>query len=242
MLICCILNPMRTYAIGDIHGAHKALVQVLERAGFDYENDQLICLGDVADGWPETPECVDELLKIKHLVAIRGNHDWWTWKWLLQDDPDDLWFEFGGKATHNAYLESRKDSDPRHLRFWDLQLPYHIDEQNRLFVHAGYDPDRPFLEQGEDEWLWNRSLFGYALNSFDQGFETRKDENDFKEVFIGHTNLRKYYDDDLPKNLYNIWNLDTSVRKGGPLTLMDIDTKEFWQSEPVEMLYLDWVE
>lgn len=55
----------RTFAMGDIHGAHKALVQCLERCNFNNEIDTLIQLGDVADGWSETYECVEELLKIK---------------------------------------------------------------------------------------------------------------------------------------------------------------------------------
>ena len=29
---------MRTLAIGDIHGAHKAMMQCFERAKFDYKN------------------------------------------------------------------------------------------------------------------------------------------------------------------------------------------------------------
>ena len=52
---------MRTFAIGDIHGAYKALVQCFERSGFDYENDRLIVLGDVCDGYPEVKQCIDEL-------------------------------------------------------------------------------------------------------------------------------------------------------------------------------------
>ena len=43
---------MKTFVVGDIHGAHKALVQVLERSGLDRESDTLIVLGDVVDGWP----------------------------------------------------------------------------------------------------------------------------------------------------------------------------------------------
>ena len=43
---------MKTFVMGDSHGAYKAFLQVMERSGFDYENDRLICLGDVSDGWP----------------------------------------------------------------------------------------------------------------------------------------------------------------------------------------------
>jgi serine/threonine protein phosphatase 1 len=54
----------RTFVIGDIHGAYRALRQCLQKAAFNYSNDHLICLGDVCDGWPETRESIDELLKI----------------------------------------------------------------------------------------------------------------------------------------------------------------------------------
>lgn len=42
---------MKTYAIGDIHGAYKALIQCFERAKFDYEKDRLIVMGDICDGY-----------------------------------------------------------------------------------------------------------------------------------------------------------------------------------------------
>ena len=36
----------KTYVLGDLHGGYLALVQVLNLAGFDYENDTLITLGN----------------------------------------------------------------------------------------------------------------------------------------------------------------------------------------------------
>ena len=45
--------------MGDIHGAYRALRQCLQRAQFDDENDHLICLGDVCDGWPETKAVIE---------------------------------------------------------------------------------------------------------------------------------------------------------------------------------------
>ena len=72
----------RRFCIGDIHGAYKALMQVLKLSDFDYDSDELICLGDVADSWSQVPECFDELLKIKNLVYIMGNHDEWLLDWF----------------------------------------------------------------------------------------------------------------------------------------------------------------
>ena len=36
-----------------------------------------------------------------------------------------------------------------------------------------------------------------------------------------------------------VWNVDTGAAFKGPLTIMDVDTKEFWQSEPLNELYFN---
>ena len=61
------INNMKTFVIGDVHGNNRALLQCLEKSGFDKENDKLISLGDIADGWSEVPQCVETLLSIKNL-------------------------------------------------------------------------------------------------------------------------------------------------------------------------------
>jgi serine/threonine protein phosphatase 1 len=35
----------------------------------------------------------------------------------------------------------------------------------------------------------------------------------------------------------NIWNVDTGAAFRGPLTIMDVDSKVFWQSENLDILY-----
>ena len=47
------MKPLRTFVIGDIHGAHKALIQCFERSGFDHSSDRLISLGDACDDCPD---------------------------------------------------------------------------------------------------------------------------------------------------------------------------------------------
>ena len=79
------MNSKKTFVLGDIHGAYKALTQVLDQSRFDYEKDTLISLGDTCDGWPDTRKCFDELLKIKNLVYILGNHDFWALRWMEEN-------------------------------------------------------------------------------------------------------------------------------------------------------------
>src|SRR5688572_7027518 len=94
---------VRTFVIGDIHGAYKALQQCLDRAHFDYLSDTLICLGDVCDGWPDTKLCIDELLKIKNLIYITGNHDIWALNWMKSKVAEEIWTSQGGAATIASY-------------------------------------------------------------------------------------------------------------------------------------------
>lgn len=44
---------MKTFAIGDIHGAHKALVQCLERSNFNKKEDTLIQSDEVTTLYPD---------------------------------------------------------------------------------------------------------------------------------------------------------------------------------------------
>jgi serine/threonine protein phosphatase 1 len=142
--------------MGDIHGAHKALIQCLERSGFDNEKDTLIQLGDVADGWPEVPECVETLLGIKNLIAIRGNYDMWTRQWLEYGERHRVWVQQGGQATLDAYVRTGKVADERHRQFFINQCTYFYDEAaNRVFVHGGFTSHRGIgHEPYQSNYLW----------------------------------------------------------------------------------------
>ena len=94
---------MKTFAIGDIHGAYKAMMQCFERSKFDYKKDRLIVIGDVCDGYPEVRQCIDELLIIKHCDLIIGNHDMWALDWALKGDKPEIWTSQGGDRTMASY-------------------------------------------------------------------------------------------------------------------------------------------
>ena len=226
-----------TYVIGDIHGADRALKQVLERSGFNYQNDTLIQLGDIADGWPEVPQCVDELLKMENLIALRGNHDVWLDEWLRFGMHSMGWLEQGGKASKNAYLETGKFDNEDHRRFFRNQRDYFIDDQNRLFVHAGIDLALPMNEQDHKTFMWDRQMIRTVYEAWKANETPPKDVNGFKEIFIGHSNTVDHFTDLKPVNMFNIWNLDQGAHHFGKLTMMNVETKEYVQSDPVQELY-----
>ncbi len=235
-------NTQRTFAIGDIHGGYRALVKALDLAKFDYDNDKLIALGDVCDGWSETPEAIEELLKIKNLVYIKGNHDVWAYKGLTNasgfmgfSGEGRSWLHHGGQATSDAY-DRRADLKEKHLEFLKNAKPFYLDEKNRLFVHAGIRPGIPVSDTPEDVLVWDRN-FWYSM------YAGKNVGKEYLEVYIGHTPTLNFPDNKgshyKPLNRMNTWNLDTGAAFTGSLSIMNIDTKEFWQTERVRELYPD---
>lgn len=219
----------RTFVMGDIHGAYRALRQCLDRTAFDYGKDHLICLGDVCDGWPETKSCVDELLKITNLTYILGNHDQWLLDWMKTGFAPDVWVKQGGLATIQSYV-STENVPPGHVRFLQAALPYFV-QNNKLFVHAGIDTKAPLEQQGPETFLWDRSLSQKVLTSYLTGSGGKL--TSFDEIYIGHTPIPYL----APIHGYEVWMMDTGAGWSGVLSMMNIDTKEIIVSDLVPGLY-----
>lgn len=216
----------RTFVIGDIHGAHRALLQCLERAAFDRHNDTLICLGDVADGWPETKEAIDELLTIRKLIYIMGNHDFWTLQWLETNSPDEAWLMQGGLATLKSFQDIPRD---RYITFFRNAKRYYI-YNNCVFVHAGFDPNTAIETQASSILYWDRNLARMA-----QDFAARNISISFSSydaIYLGHTPVAN-----APVKVCNVWLLDSGAGWNGRLSMMNIETKEVFQSDSVPELY-----
>ncbi len=226
----------KTFVVGDIHGANKALLQCIERSNIDKEKDVLISLGDIADGWSGVSECVDELLTFKNLIAIKGNHDHWCDEWLQFGIAPLIWTQQGGQATIDSYVRTGSLTDERHRHFFRKQHLYYIDDDNRAFVHGGYKSTKGLgHEQYNSDYYWDRDLWNTALS----GSKSQSSPNllkPHKEIYIGHTATQNW-NKDTPMNASNVWNMDTGAGFSGKLTFMNIDTKEIFQSDGVKLLY-----
>ena len=47
--------------------------------------------------------------------------------------------------------------------------------------------------------------------------------------FIGHT-PSSIFNETKPRHCCNVWMINIGAGMGGSLTIMDVDTKEFWQA------------
>lgn len=251
---------MKTFAIGDIHGCYEALKQVLERSKFDYNKDRLIVLGDICDGWPYVKDCFNELLKIKNLVCILGNHDDWALDWYSDtlrtpmSMPDNLWTSQGGNATRQSY--NFGEMNKAHVDLLENAKSYYIEKVGKeelLFTHGGILENETLENMTKDVFTWDRDMFNRCVNVHPVNPDFRI--HDYKIIFIGHTavnntNKDLYFKkhgvwlkpqdtDELykPLRVCNVWNLDTGVGWYGKLTMMNIETEEYWQSDTAKELY-----
>src|SRR4051812_43214066 len=110
----------KTIVIGDIHGAFKALKQVLGRAGLN-EGDSLIFIGDYVDGWPESARVIDELIALSgryQCVFIKGNHDIDCASWLAGNEADEDWLEAKQVSMIDSYKDINEKIREQHLDFF----------------------------------------------------------------------------------------------------------------------------
>lgn len=222
---------MRTFVVGDIHGAYKALQQCLQRCGFVPEKDRLIVLGDVCDGYPEVRQCVNYLNSLPNKYILKGNHDVWALRWALTWERAEGWTSQGGDNTILSY-----DGGPvpdEHKKFLS-EMPLWLELDNKLYIHGGYNPERPLDKQDEQILLWDRSLLNKAYQMHASGwFEPF---GGYEDIFVGHTTTQ-FYNSSIPLRFCNVWAMDTGAGWSGRLTVMNVDNHLYWQSDPTPALY-----
>lgn len=260
---------MRQLVIGDIHGGHRALLQVLERCNYDPYEDQIIFLGDFVDGWSESYEVIKTLIELDAVsrhgnIHIIGNHDKWFMQWYTTGYHD---WTFGSQYTAISYAKNEGidiDIKPYHVKsqngnyilandidipttvvpkshrnFFDsLSLFYYDKDAKRLFVHGGIEPMLPVDDQvTDDTYYWDRTLFKEMSHRYKQNDDTPIEFHDeIKECYIGHTWTERA-NSKVPVIQSGVIAMDTGAAYKGKLTIMDVNTKEYWQSDNLDKLY-----
>jgi serine/threonine protein phosphatase 1 len=219
------MDNSRTFVIGDIHSHYDEMIELFEIVNFNFDNDTLISLGDLVDRGTKPIEVIETLIQIKNFIFILGNHDDWCYQFLKNNHKPIEWITHGGRTTLNAYMANMEVINS-HIDFFEKAKLFHVDNDRRLFIHGGYNHRIPFrLQTDSKELIWDRSLVLTAME-YDQ-MNLKFDE--FSEIFVGHTPTQ-FIKETKPKKLSNLWMLDTGVYISGTLTMMNVETKEFWQT------------
>ncbi|MBO9727456.1 MAG: serine/threonine protein phosphatase [Chitinophaga sp.] len=230
-----------TYVIGDIHGALKALQQLLTRLELK-NDDQLIFLGDYVNGWSDSVAVITHLMALSQqysCIFIKGNHDDWCESWLKGTLPPNSTLKNGRIATMASYNELSAEERAQHAAFFAAMKDYYVDDKNRLFIHAGYTVT-PGTVPFDHAMYKDRTLWEMAL-TMDKRVITHpelypKILQQFHEIYIGHTPTL-IYGETMPMKACNVYNLDTGAAYLGRVSAMNPDTGEVWQSDLVMELY-----
>lgn len=234
---------MRTLVIGDIHSGLKALEQVLSRAKVS-RTDRLIFLGDYVDGWSTAVETIDFLIGLEQThdcVFIRGNHDELCLNWIQTGEDNPVWLQHGGASSVASYAKANTSTIDAHIGFFNRLVNYHLDSNNRIFLHAGFTNIKGVEhEYFTKTFYWDRTLWELALclNPLldkDHPYYPKRLMH-YDEIFIGHTPVTRI-GETTPQKAANVWNIDTGAAFDGPLSIIDAHTKEVWQSDPVHTFF-----
>lgn len=162
-------------------------------------------------------------------------------EWLANSTDNRQWYKHGGETTVKAYLQVDNETKQKHIQFLQNLKNYYLDQNNRLFVHAGFTNVNGIeYEYFPALCYWDRSLWELALatpETLDRDhlfFPNRLKL--YSEIFIGHTPTTRIKLD-IPYQKHNIWNIDTGAAFTGKLTVLDVETKKYWQSDNLPLLY-----
>jgi serine/threonine protein phosphatase 1 len=147
----------------------------------------------------------------------------------------------GGKETMESYNSFSETDKKQHLQFFENMPLYFLDDQNRLFLHAGFTSMHGVENEVFKTTLYfDRTLWEMAL-TMDKRIEKASliypnRLKHYKEIYIGHTPTINY-NYDVPMNAINVWNIDTGAAFTGKLSGINVNTKEVFQSDNLPSLY-----
>lgn len=186
------------YVVGDLHGCYRLLMQELQKIRFNFEQDLLICTGDLVDRGSENLECIS-LLDQPWFLSVRGNHEEMCIK-----GRDDVWIQdmHARNGGEWFYLLSTEKQDELSEIFSQLPLVIEIQLEDKKIgiLHADIDihdwnqfktniakGERkiPGLTSAYTNALWGRG----RIRHHSKRYGTVKN---IDEVYLGHTIVKRH--------------------------------------------------
>lgn len=127
---------MMIYVISDIHGEYDLFIKLLRKINFSSSDEMIIC-GDIIDKGKDSVKLLKFIKSMPNFRCIIGNLEYSFLKYywaIMHDSPDD--FEAVLKKLQN-YFPYDEDFLDWNTVDWLESLPYYIEEENFICVHAG---------------------------------------------------------------------------------------------------------
>lgn len=243
---------MRNLIIGDIHATYDKMRSAFDNAGFNPQTDNLYSTGDLCDRGEKPIETLGYLMTLPRFFPVAGNHDFWLYDAIRSKRPDPWWTDHNGGDTTWAALDNQTPEFIAELKTWLGAFPLVRFLDRYIIVHAG-----PFLFQEDDlrsccgldiesTWrpqdryggismdpraeilCWDREYIYEALGIREKWkrCEIEPVSTD-RTIICGHTPLRNV----IRSDRFHLTGIDTGgFTQDGRITVMDLDTNEFFQS------------
>lgn len=200
----------RTIFIGDIHGCYDELTQLLEKLRLQHD-DRVVAVGDLTVKGPKSADVLDLFANESRFASVVGNHDLALVRhWGDNKIPLN-------KAQANAFQELNTKDDRYFLYL--ASLPFFIDLNSHVVVHAGVRPGIPLQKQSSDDLVELRTL---------GEDRTKREGTPWYEAYEGPAKvLFGHWPAPQPRVAKHAIGLDTGCVYGGHLTAFVLETGEF---------------
>lgn len=185
------------YMVGDLHGCYSLLMQELQNIHFDFQNDVLICTGDLVDRGAENLVCIS-LLDEARFYTVCGNREEMCIKSAHDPKIKEIHARNGGECFYQLSQIQRLEIIER---FKQLPLVIEVQLKNKKIgvVHVDIDIHdwnafKQDISQGDykisgvtsayTNALWGRGRIRQHSAHYDV-------VENIDEIYIGHTIVKE---------------------------------------------------
>lgn len=225
------------YVVGDIHGCYKTFCGALDRINFRISKDRMFSVGDLVDRGSHSLTCLD-LLDCKWFHMIRGNHEQMAIDYMDHINEFD-YRHFGQTYSANGgdwFLDlhpelQKKVADrfrklPITIQIGDVALchadPYRLRYDDLLLDLKSNS--KQFIDYISEQVIWKRGLVRSENPVYIEGVN---------HMFFGHTVQQIK-----PKQLGNMYFIDTGCVFGNTLTVYKLDGSSYIQEPCIDGRYV----
>lgn len=199
----------RTIVIGDIHGCFDELTDLLELVELR-SDDRVIAVGDLIVKGEKNREVLDLFIDDERFSSVIGNHD----RALRQRWRGEAVRLTKAQQRASTELAANRERYASYLK----SLPYVIDLDSHLVVHAGVRPGVPLKHQMASDLTELRTMG--ANPSRRKGVPWYEVYRGRKTVLFGHWPARE------PRKAARAIGLDTGCVYGGRLTALILESNQ----------------
>ena len=198
--ICTInANQMdNIYVVGDLHGCYSLLMQELQNINFDFQNDVLICTGDLVDRGEENLACIS-LLGEPWFYTVRGNHEEMCIKSLHDSKIRDIHARNGGEWFYQLSQIQQLEIIERFKQL-PLVIEVQLEHKKIGVVHADVDIHdwnafKQDIAKGDYKISGVSSAYANALwgrGRIRQHYVHYDVVENIDEIYLGHTIVKEH--------------------------------------------------